>query len=378
MKILIIVLSVAVVLGGVWYAYARFIKKDTTPRASTSSAENVVADSTALFAGGCFWCVESDFEKLSGVTEVISGYAGGDTENPTYEDYAKGGHREVVKVHYDSSVVSYEKLVEYLIRHIDPTDPEGSFGDRGVEYSPAVYYSTEAEKEMAERVIAEIDASGVFDTPLATPVLPAPPFYPAEEYHQDYYKKSSLKYNFYRKASGRDAFIEKHWSDQAPFRLDGDTRAFDVSAWEDFETLDDAQLREELSEMEYKVTQKDGTEPAFQNELHDETRDGIYVDIVSGEPLFSSTDKYDSGTGWPSFTRPIYEGAVVEKTDYKLILPRTEIRSRFADSHLGHVFEDGPAEAGGLRYCMNSAALRFIPKDEMEASGYGQFLVLFE
>jgi peptide methionine sulfoxide reductase msrA/msrB len=333
---------------------------------------------TALVAGGCFWCVEADLEKLPGVIEVVSGYAGGTSENPTYETYAAGGHREVVEVTYDPSVVSLGQVAEYAIKHMDPTDGQGSFGDRGIEYSPALYFADEAEREELKAVLAHIRGQGAYDRSLAIVLAERPTFWPAEEYHQDYYKKNRLRYSYYRYRSGRDQFIEKHWGDEADVLTvagPGSARAsapmIDLSPWKQFQKPSDEELRAALSDIQYRVTQRDATERAFQNEYHDNKQEGIYVDVVSGEPLFSSADKFDSGTGWPSFTKPIYPEAVTEHDDFSLFSRRTEIRSRFADSHLGHVFPDAPVELGGMRYCMNSAALRFVPKEEMAAQGYG-------
>ncbi len=316
------------------------------------SSDPVAVTKSAVLAGGCFWCVEADFEKLPGVLFVVSGYTGGTTENPTYKNYAAGGHREVVEVTYDSAKVEYPELVRYLIQHSDPTDGEGSFYDRGSEYAPALYYENEEEKATAEGVIREIEAKKIYEKPLALEVLPRTRFWPAEEYHQDYYKKNPIRYRYYRNASGRDAFIEKYWSKKA-------------------------ELKKRLTSLQYRVTQEEGTEPPFDNEYDKNTAEGIYVDIVSGEPLFSSKDKYDSGTGWPSFVKPISSDAVVLYEDRDVFGVRTEVRSRYADSHLGHLFDDGPVDRGGKRYCMNSAALRFIPKDEMETKGYGEYLSLF-
>ncbi|MCD5382256.1 MAG: peptide-methionine (R)-S-oxide reductase MsrB [Candidatus Pacebacteria bacterium] len=338
------------------------------------------ARATLMVAGGCFWCVEADLEKLQGVLEVVSGYAGGTADNPEYGNYSKSGHREVVEVTYNPSVVSFREIVIYALKHMDPTDPDGSFYDRGKSYAPAFYYENDTERNDIFDVIQTVDDFGVYEKKVAADVLPRPQFWAAEDFHQDYYKGtlSKLKYKYYRNASGRDDFIKKHWgSDTGPI-LPADKAPFDVSAWEGFQKPSDEVLKSKLDALQYKVTQKEGTEPSFSNTYWDNHEEGIYVDIVSGEPLFSSQDKFDSGTGWPSFTRPLYPEAVTEHKDYKLIVPRTEIRSRFADSHLGHVFSDAPPELGGIRYCMNSASLRFVPKAAMEAEGYGAFLTLFE
>ncbi len=329
---------------------------------------------TALLAGGCFWCVEADFEKLMGVSAAVSGYSGGVSSDPTYENYGSAGHREVVEVTYDPTIVSYESLVEYLIQHSDPTDPAGSFYDRGKEYAPAVYFASQAEREAAERVITRIDAAKVYEKPLAIALIPRGPFYAAEEYHQDYYRKNYIKYKYYRNASGRDAFIEKHWGANPKPK----TQASIEGRWIHLEKPSAETLRARLTPIQYEVTQEEGTEPPFTNEYADTRAEGIYVDIVSGEPLFSSKDKYDSGTGWPSFTRPLEAAHIVLREEFGILGARTEVRSRYADSHLGHVFDDGPADKGGLRYCMNSAALRFVPRDRLVQEGYGEYLGSFE
>lgn len=312
----------------------------------------------ATFAGGCFWCMVEPFDERPGIHEVISGYTGGDLEDPTYTDLVSKdtGHVEAVQITFDPDVFPYERLLQVFWQQIDPTDAGGQFADRGEHYQTIIFYHNEEQKRLAEESKRELEESGKFSSPIVTKIREAKPFYPAEEQHQEYYKKQPYHYKMYKKGSGRKDFIEKHW------KLDKDQE----------------QLKETLSPIQYEVTQKGGTERPFQNEYHDHEEDGVYVDIVSGEPLFSSRDKYDAGCGWPSFTRPIDAYFVDENMDTSHGMIRTEVKSHQGDSHLGHVFEDGPKEEGGLRYCINSAALKFIPKDELEEQGYGHLTYIFE
>ncbi len=316
----------------------------------------IIMSKTAVFAGGCFWCMEGPFEVEKGVIDVKAGYTGGNTKNPTYEEVSSGntGHVEAIKVIYDPKVVSYEQLLDIFWRQIDPTDTGGQFVDRGSQYYTGIFYTDEEQNMIAKKSKQLLQDSGKFDKPIVTAIRKAGEFYEAEAYHQDYYKTNASHYLMYKKGSGREEYLNNIWKK---------TR--------------DKGLKEKLTSIQYHVTQEEGTEPAFKNEYWDNHKEGIYVDIVSGEALFLSTDKFDSGTGWPSFTKPINKDSVTEHKDKSLFMVRVEVESKNGKSHLGHVFNDGP-KPEGLRYCINSASLKFIPKEDMEKEGYQKYLKLFD
>jgi peptide methionine sulfoxide reductase msrA/msrB len=327
---------------------------------------------TAIFAGGCFWSMQSAFEKVYGVIDAVSGYTGGTSRRPNYDNYAASGHVEAVQVSWDPNRVSYKELLDTYWHHTNPTDAGGQFVDRGPQYRPIVYFMNNQQKTEAEASKAALEKSGRLPGPVVVQIVKAAPFSPAEDYHQDYPKKNPDNYMSYFTASGRTEFFAKVWGASELM----DPAAPPMAAKAAWTKPSDDQLKKKLTRMQYEVTQQDGTEPPFMNEYFNNEKAGIYVDIVSGEPLFSSTDKFDSGTGWPSFTRPMAPSNVVIRTDRSLGMVRNEVRSKYADSHLGHLFDDGPMPTG-LRYCMDSASLRFIPVADMQKEGYGQYLKLF-
>lgn len=304
------------------------------------------------FAGGCFWGVEAYFKRLPGVLDAVSGYANGNTENPSYEDviYRQSGHAETVKITYNPQQISLEQLLQHFFRIIDPTTLNRQGNDRGTQYRSGIYSNVPAERAHIAEALTRLQQRHA--QPVVVENLPLQHFYPAEEYHQDYLLKNPGGY-----CHVDLSLADQPLADQQPA----------------YHKPDDNTLRKKLTALQYRVTQQQGTEPAYSHEYERLFAPGIYVDIVSGEPLFSSADKYDAGCGWPSFVRPISADALTEHVDTSYNMRRIEVRSRHAGSHLGHVFPDGPRERGGLRYCINGASLEFIPLTDMDARGYGRW-----
>lgn len=334
----------------------------------------------SVFSGGCFWCTEASFDPEYGVVQAVSGFFGGTSPNPTYESH--GDHREGVLVYFNNASTSYKKLLVNYWKHIDPTQDNGQFADIGSSYKTAIYYFNNEQKELANESKTILQESKKFgDKKIVVEILNGTDyaFFPAEEYHQDYAEKNPVRYDYYKTGSGRSDFVKTNWKEDKTFdsflNSSGAEPSEKLSSnWQNFnQSIKEAKLKE-LNPIQIKVTQHEGTETPFANEYDKNYEKGIYVDIVSGEPLFLSNDKFDSGTGWPSFVKPIDEKLLTFKTDNFLFYSRTEVRSKIADSHLGHVFDDGPKDRGGKRYCMNSAALKFIPLASMEKLGYGEFI----
>lgn len=314
--------------------------------------QHIMTDmNTIYFAGGCFWGTEHFMKQINGVVSTQAGYANSRVANPSYREVCSGSTdaAETVKVVYDPAKINLDLLIELYFLTIDPTSVNRQGNDRGTQYRTGIYYDNAEDRAIIDKQLHRL--ADKYDSPIAIEVKPIDNFYPAEEYHQDYLDKNPGGYCHI------------------------DPRLFEVARKANETAKPTVNYRNErLTRRQYDVTQNSATEPPFNNDYWDNHRKGIYVDIITGEPLFVSTDKFDSGCGWPSFSRPLPTASIVEKSDYSHGMTRTEVRSGSGDSHLGHVFNDGPRERGGMRYCINSAALDFIPLEEMESAGYADYI----
>ena len=359
----LIVISVLVALG-LAYAYTRRQAEEHALQSNTSFGKQIDDENleTIYLAGGCFWGLEEYFQRIDGVVDVTSGYANGNIENPTYNDvsHKNTGFAETIEIKYDPTKIDLTELLLYYFKVIDPTSVNKQGNDIGSQYRTGIYYTDEKSVDEINKVI-EVEQKK-YDKPIVVEVLPLKNFYKAEDYHQDYLRKHKGGYchidlDEASKGVERDPSLVK----SNPYARPSD----DV-------------LKQTLTEQQYNVTQKGATDRAFSHEYDKHDEKGIYVDIVTGEPLFSSTDKYDAGCGWPSFTKPIEKSHIREYLDTSFGMKRTEVKSAGGGSHLGHVFNDGPRDAGGMRYCINGSSLRFVPLDKMAEEGYGDYLYLFQ
>lgn len=367
MKKLILTLTIVIVLALTFTACQEGITvdKDTINDTGTAQSINikVVPNENNLdeiwLAGGCFWGVEEYMNRIPGVFDVTSGYANGTTENPTYQDvvYRDTGHAETVHVLYDKDITDLDTLLDYFFRVINPTTIDKQGNDVGSQYRTGIYYKNESDLKIINEVI--IREQKDYDKKIVTEVLPLVHYFPAEEYHQDYLKKNPNGY----------CHIDFGVLDE-----EGEIKVNPAY----YSKPSDSEIKEKLTDAQYRVTQLNETDKAFSNEYYDNHEPGLYVDIVTGEPLFTSTDKYDSGCGWPSFVKPIDPDVIVEVKDESFGMVRAEVRSRVGDGHLGHVFDDGPKDRGGLRYCINSSSIEFIHLNDMENRGYSKFIPLIK
>ncbi|BAP30590.1 methionine sulfoxide reductase B [Chryseobacterium sp. StRB126] len=364
MKNILIVLGI--ILGiAVFAAESGLFKKNKPVETDVKKEKQEIMDNKNVreiyFAGGCFWGTEHFFQQIRGVVGTEVGYANGKTQNPTYEEVVSHttGFAETVKVKYDPEQVDLKLLIDLYFKTIDPTSLNQQGNDRGDQYRTGIYYTDKADEALIKSEVQKL-AKG-YSKPVVVETIPLKNFYKAEDYHQDYLDKNPGGY----------CHIEPGLFEMAK-------KANPLPKATTYQKQDKKVLKQKLTAEQYNVTQENGTERAFQNEYWNETREGIYVDITTGEPLFISTDKFESGCGWPSFSKPITKSLIDEKLDRTHGMTRVEVRSKIGDAHLGHVFTDGPEDKGGLRYCINSASLKFIPKAEMETKGYGKYLPLLD
>ena len=373
--VILLVMAVFIVMIITYYKTNHLNLNETEEKEMTNHENKTIDKANAkeiYLAGGCFWGTEGFLKKLPGVVDTEVGYANGHTENPTYEQVSRKdtGFAETVHVWYDPAVLSTELLLKGYFLTINPVSINRQGGDIGSQYRTGIYYSSEDDLPAINTVVAQQQKH--YTQPIATEVLPLINFYPAEDYHQDYLDKNPGGY-CHVDLSQADQFVVQEGLEQAS----ADSNLATQIKRKNYQAPPKEELEQQLTDLQYRVTQGGATEAPYKNEYNEHFEKGIYVDIVTGEPLFSSLDKFESGCGWPSFSKPVTEEVVTENQDSSHGMVRTEVRSQAGDSHLGHVFEDGPKDKGGLRYCINSAALRFIPYEDLDKEGYGYLKQIF-
>ena len=342
-------LILTALLGGLQSGLT-YADNPTSSKEQKMTMESKQEQRIIYLAGGCFWGLEAYMERIQGVTDAVSGYANGKGDTTNYQLLHATDHAETVKVTYDPNKISLDKLLQYYFRVIDPTSINKQGNDRGRQYRTGIYYQDGADKAVIEQALAQLQTK--YKKPVQIEVQPLKNYIVAEEYHQDYLKKNPNGYCHIDITKADEPVIDE----------------------KDYPKPSDAELKAKLTPLQYSVTQNKHTERSFSNEYWDNFQPGIYVDVTTGEPVFSSNDKFESGCGWPSFTKPIAKEVVHYQTDNSFNMQRTEVLSRAGNAHLGHVFDDGPKDKGGLRYCINSASIKFIPLAEMEKAGYGYLI----
>ncbi len=356
------IVLVAIAVGIFLLSKISFSQKTKNSSPLKQNAMNITDQDNRViyFAGGCFWGTEHFFKQVRGVTATEVGYANGNLENPSYEQVTTGktGFAETVKVSYNPNDIDLALLIDLYFKTIDPTTLNRQGNDIGTQYRTGIYFSDPQDEKLVKQKVA--DLAKHYPRPIAVEAEPLRNYYDAETYHQKYLDKNPGGYCHI----GPDLFELARQAN--PIRE------------KSYKKADKETLKKELTALQYEVTQNNATERAFNNEYNDEFREGIYVDVTTGEPLFVSTDKFESGCGWPSFSKPISNSLIEELTDSSFGMKRTEVRSKTGDAHLGHVFDDGPADQGGLRYCINSASLKFVPKEEMKEKGYEKYIALLD